>query len=258
MLVGSAVENELIKSVFSDLHWYGLHLVGTQVQVGSTAKNGVGATFDGALDALVAEKQADGTYKRFVVEIKTKSGYGADLLYNNFEPSAEYIAQLGLYLRDLHEKGVTNEGCLFFVLLSDNHFGKMLQLDAHYDAKTGEVIFTKGTCSDGTSREINFRKKLSEIDANWMALEAALAKGEMPPGDFSYKYPLTEELLEQQSDTKIRKMLNGELVLGDWQPKYSSWKDLNISADGGVLGYTAEEIAMIRKHYLVRHPKSKL
>lgn len=258
MLLGNAVEMELIKSVFSDLHWYGLHLVGTQVQVGGTAKNGIGATFDGALDALVAEKLPEGGYRKYVIEIKTKSGYGADLLYQSFEPSQEYIAQLGLYLRDLDSKGVTNEGCLFYVLLSDNHFGKMLQLDAHYDREAGTIVFTKGTCSDGTVREINFSKKLSEIDANWQALEEAIRADVMPKGDYVYKYPLTEELLESQSDNKLRAMIRGETVLGDWQPKYSAYKDKNLAVDGEILGYTAEELKILKAHYLKRHPKSKI
>lgn len=258
MLVGNAVEAELIKSVFSDLHWYGIHLMGTQVQVGGTARKGLGSTFDGALDALVAEKQSDGSYRRFVVEIKTKSGYGADELMRVKQPSDEYAAQLGLYLRDLHSKGVTNEGCLFYVLLSDNNFGKMLQFNAKYDEKSQRVVFSQWTCSDGTTGEIEFSLSLPEIDARWAELEVALKEQRIPKPDYAYKYPLTEELLEKQSDSMLRRMLNGEKVLSDWQALYSPYKDKNIREDGQVLGYTEDELKVIREHYRRRHPKSKL
>lgn len=252
MLVGSAVENEFVKQILGDLHWYGIHLVGTQVQVGGSKP-----AWDGALDALVAEKKEDGSYERYVVEIKTKSGYGADMLYNTFEPSQDYMAQLGLYLRDLSRKGVTNKGCLLFFLLSDRHFGKILQLEAEYLEKTDEVLFTRGYCSDGVERDLEFRLKLSSIDSNWKALEAALAADKMPAGDYHYKYPLTAELLDAQSDAKLRKMLDGEVVLGDWQTKYSNFKTANMKADGIDFGYSQEELEIIRAEYKKRHPKSK-
>lgn len=254
MLIGSAVENGLVKEFFSDLHWYGTHLLGTQVQVGES-----NPAWDGNMDVLLADKTEAGGFDKYVVEIKTKSGFGADMLVKELRPSKEYLAQLGLYLRDLHKKGVTNKGCLFYVLLSDANFGKVLQFNCSYEEKSGEVICFQVISSDGFQQDIEgVSLKLSEVDARWLELDKAVVTKSCPKGEYQYKYPVTAELLDSLSDDKIRKAIRGEVVVGDWQPKYSRYKDLIIKTDGVEMGYTDQELALFRKEYLRRHPKSKI
>lgn len=256
MLVGTAVENELIRTVFSDLHWYGIHLEGTQVTVGPEMSDV--PVWDGALDALLSKKQEDGTYQRYVLEIKTKSGYGADLLAASFEPSQEYLAQLGLYLKDLSKKGVTDQGCLFYVLMSDKNFGTLVQVYCRYDANTDEIVAFSGQSSAGESKDLDFRVKISDIEERFLLLDKHLKEGKEPKGEFKYKYDLTPELLESQSDAKLRQMAANQLVLGDWNVKYSRYKDLQLKVDKIALGYTEEEIAKIKTYYRKLHPKSRI
>lgn len=250
MLAGNALEAQLVKQILSDMHWSGLHLRGTQVQVGGTDP-----AWDGNLDALMYDDEAKET---FVLEIKTKSGYGADLLYRDLIPSDEYLAQLGLYLRDLSSKGVATRGCLLYVLLSDSNFGRILQFNCSYDEKTKLITCYEAVGSDGLYRELNITFDTELPLKRWRYLDECIAKKEMPKGEFRYKHPVTEEMLAAQSDANLRKMFEGTKVVGDWQALYSGYLDANLAADGEVRGYTAEELKMITREYLTRHPKSKM
>lgn len=255
MLVGSAVEAQLVKEYFSDLHWYGIHMLGTQGQVG-----GSNPDWDGSMDVLLANRKNEKDFDDpYVVEIKTKSGYGADLLYASAEVSEEYLAQLGLYLRHLDSKGITNQGCLFYVLLSDKNFGKVLQVDCHFDKASNTIHATEAIYSSGLdSRILNQSLCLDMVDQNFRYVDECLAKNEVPKPRYSYKLPLTEELLESLSDDKLRKMYRGDLVHGDWQARYSGWLSHNLKIDGVSRTYDEKDKKLIKDEYLKRHPKSKI
>ena len=47
-------------------------------------------------------------------------------------------------------------------------------------------------------------------------------------------------------------------VMGDWQPVYSRYKDLQLEIDKIVPERTDEERALARAEYRRRHPRSKL
>lgn len=251
MMLGSAVEAAIAKEFINDLHWYGIHVLGQQVPVGGSKPN-----WDGYLDFYVTQK-VEGKWKKYVIEFKTKSGYGADLLKQSFEPSMEYLAQLGLYLKDLDEKGETNEGMLVYALLSDRGFGELLQIDCRYEKETKEIVAFRGSCSDGTVRDLDIRLNIQKVLDNWTHIDKCIEKREVPKPDYQYKYTLTEELLSKQSDATILKMLKGQKVIGDWQVIYSRYFDKQLEVDGIERGYTEQEIAFIRSYYKTRHPKSK-
>ena len=253
MMVGSAVEAQLVKEYFSDLHWYGIHMLGTQVTVG-----GSDPAWDGALDVLVAYKDEKGKYKKYVIEIKTKSGFGAKMLESSLEAPVEYMAQLGLYLKDLSKKGVTNEGCLFFVLLGDSNFGKLLIFRARYESDSDEVVIFEAETMDGEVKELDQRLKVGDIEARWKKLDKAVAEKKVPKAEYQYKYELTPDFLASVSDNDLRKAINGEKVLGDWQPKYSRYLTKSLEYDKIERGYSDAEISVLRKEYLKRHPKSKI
>lgn len=250
MLVGSAVEAQLVKELFGDLHWYGIHLVGTQVQVG-----GSNPAWDGNMDVMLYDKDSKENY---VVEIKTKSGYGADLLYKELSPSKEYLAQLGLYLRDLSSKeGGATKGCLFYVLLSDNHFGEVLKFDCHYDKVMDAVYCNSVEGSTLSFTPLEIKLDMQEVLQRYSKVDNAVAEGVIPKPEYQYKYPVDAESLKSVSDSKLLKMLKGELVNGDWQPKYSGYLDLALQTDKQDRGYSEAEMFLIRKEYRTRHPKSK-
>lgn len=253
MLVGSAVEAQLVKEIFGDLHWDGIHLEGTQCQVGGSSP-----AWDGSLDVLLKEKQEDGTYRGYVVEIKTKSGYGADELLRTLEPAKEYLAQLGLYLRDLSAKENITTGCLFYVLLSDKHFGQVLQFHCTYDSVLDEVRCVGVEGSHLAKQGLDVRLSLKEVLERFKALDVCVQEKVVPQAEYQYKFPLTTDLLASQTDNTLQKMLKGEKILGAWQPRYSGYLDKILKTDGISRQYSESEISLIRKEYLKRHPRSKM
>lgn len=252
MMVGNAVEDGIVKNLLSRLHFIGWHIIGTQVPVGGSNPN-----WDGYLDVLMAQKTETG-WDKFVVEIKSKSGFGADLFWQKPEPSPEYMTQLGLYLRDLHHKGVTDHGLFLYLLLSDSHFGELVSVYSQYDSKTDSIICTHAERSDGTSYSLDTSLCLTGALERWRVLDKHLANNSVPAGEYQYKYPLTPEVLKEITDAKLKKIAEGGLVFGDWQPMYSRYKDKQLALDNIVPERTEEERALARAEYRKRHPRSKI
>ena len=253
MLVGSAIEDGLVKSVLSRLHFVGVHMIATQVAVGGSNPN-----WDGYLDALMAQKKEDGSWDKFVLEIKTKSGYGADLFWREPKPSNEYQTQLGLYLKDLHSKGVTDHGSFLYVLLSDAHFGQLVIINCSYDPKSDSIICHEAERSDGSNYKLNTTFSLAGAIDRWKLLDKHLSTGIVPSGEYNYKYPLTAEVLREIPDAKLKKIVEGTLIYGDWQPVYSRYKNKQLLIDGIVPERTEEEKSLARAEYKRRHPRSKI
>lgn len=253
MLIGSAIEDGLVKAVLSKLSFFGYHLRGTQVPVG-----GSNPAWDGYLDGLLAKQNEDGKWEQFVVEIKTKSGFGADLFYRNPEPSPEYMTQIGLYLKDCHEKGVTNKGLFVFVLLSDSTIGNIVLINVHYDASTNTAHATDWINSDLQTGNLNTSIDLTVSLERWNRLNRHIAEGTVPAPEYKYKYPLTEESVRELSDAKLKKIIEGAIVHGDWQPLYSRYKNKQLEADGLTPERTEEELQVARSEYKRRHPRSKI
>lgn len=252
-MLGNAIEDAIVKNWLSDLHWYGAHLLGTQVPVGGSDPN-----WDGYLDALISEEQEDGTFKTKVVEIKTAYGYGADLFSKSFEIKEDYMGQLGDYLKDMHNKGVTNEGMFLYLLMSDRSFGTLITIDCYYDPETNHIYATEAKSSDGTKKTLSQSLDLGITEARRKKLEMHLQEKTVPEPEYQYKYPLTTELIDSLSDAKLRDMIRGNRVEGDWRVKYSDYKDKQLEVDGVSPGYTKDEIEILRAAYKRRHPKSKL
>jgi hypothetical protein len=207
---------------------------------------------------MVAEKQEDGSFIKRVVEIKSAYGFGADEFAKTFTIKDDYMAQLGLYLKDLDSKGVTNLGSFLFVLVSDKNFGTLVEVDCEYVREDNTIYARSAFTSLGDEVELSQKLSLDIVFERFAKLDEALAKKRCPPGEYVYKTPLTQELLDSLSDYKLRAMLQGERVEGSWRPKYSRYKDKQLAVDGISPGYTNEELGVIRKEYLERHPKSKL
>lgn len=252
MLVGNAIESGIINSMLSKLHFVGWHIVGTQVSVGGSNPN-----WDGYLDLLMAKKTETG-WEKFVVEIKTKSGYGASLFWKKPEPSPEYMTQIGLYLRDLSQKGITNNGNFLYILLSDDTFGQLVSVYCSYNSKTDTVTATHYERSDGTTGNLNISVDLAKSLERWRILDEHLRNNTIPAGEYKYKYELTNELLKEIPDTKLRSIAEGNLIFGDWQPIYSRYKNLQLETDKIVPERTDEERNLARAEYRRRHPRSKI
>lgn len=254
MLIGDAVEKILIERVLRHLHFVGWHPapVQSQIPVGQSNPN-----WDGFLDYLMYKKTETG-WDKFAVEIKTKSGYGADLFFQKPEPSQEYLIQIGLYLKNLHDAGETNHGVFIYVLLSDNHFGEIVTINCYYDEKTNSVYARDYEKSNGEAGSLEASANLTEALERWKKLDEHIKNNTVPAGEYKYKYELTPEVLREMPDAKLKKLVEGNIIYGDWQPLYSRYKNKQLLIDGIVPERTEAEIALARAEYRRRHPRSKL
>jgi hypothetical protein len=252
MLIGDAVEKLLVAQIFSKLHMAGVCLLDTQVPVGGSNPN-----WDGYIDLMVAAKE-EGEWKKYAVEIKTMSGFGAELFLRTREPKEGYLSQLGLYLRDLWQKHQIREGCLFYVLLSDSTFGTLVQVDCRYLPESDSIQAIRFRASDGQDQPISLIYPLERSLDRFRAVDRAVASGVAPQPSYRYKYPVTAEGLKDISDAKIKKAIESGIAIGDWQVLYSRYKDKQLATDGISLGYTDAEIGTLKAEYRRRHPRSKI
>lgn len=241
MAVGKAVETVLIGDILKGAHQVGLHFLGEQIQVGGSNPN-----WDGSLDALVYESENN---KRYVIEIKTKSGFGAEMFRASMDPGDSYLGQIGLYLKDLSEKGITAEGCFIFVLLCDKFFGDMVQVDCKYDPATKLVTAYRGTGSWGDTKILDYTFDTTKPLAKFKAIEEAVRTKTVPQPEFTYKRELTPEFLAEQSDYTLKAMIGGNKVAGNWQPRYSKFFQKQLETDGVSREYTSEEMQLIKNEY---------
>lgn len=252
MMVGNAVEKILIDSVLRNMSFMGYHFRGTQVAVGQSNPN-----WDGYLDALMYKQEGD-TWTPFVLEIKTKSGYGADLFARNPEPSKEYMTQIGFYLKNMHDRGICSKGAFLYVLLSDNTFGTVITVNVEYDPRTMVASTTSWENIDGSRGKVEVMVDLKVAIERWNKLNAFIEKNEVPPGEYQYKYPLTWESVRDIADAKLKKIIEGAIVHGAWQPLYSRYKDKALAVDGETPKRTEEELKVAVAEYRRRHPRTKL
>lgn len=249
LAIGEAIEYYLCSVVFPKLSLFGYHLLAYQVPV-----EGYEPHWHGYMDALLVR---DDVF--YVVEIKTKHGFGADLLYDKLDVSQDHLAQLGLYLMACHEQEVPAEGLLLYVLLSDKHFGDIILIDCTYNPQTKVIKAYRATDSSGRIRSIdhcNFNVKYAL--ERFKLLDQYLAKGEVPPPDYQYKKEITWENVKSIPDSKLKKIVEGTLIYGDWQPKYSVYKDKIIEVDGIKPEHSDEEKQIALAEYRRRKPRTTL
>lgn len=253
MMCGDALESGIVSSMLSRMHLLGYHLLGTQVPVGGSNPN-----WNGYIDALMARRNTEGNWEKFVVEIKTKSGFGANFFYDKPAPSAEYMTQLGLYLKDMYEKQGVTQGMFVYLLLSDKYFGTLVTIDCQYDPESQIIRATKACTSDGKTYPLNVSQDIGQALKRWVKLDKALAAGQVPAGEYQYKRELTDAVLEELSDYKLKQLMEGTALIGDWQVLYSRYKNKQVEADGVTPERTPREKALAWQEYRRRHPRAKL
>jgi hypothetical protein len=253
MWLGNAIEKGLVDNVLRELSTMGLHIEGTQVPIGGSKPN-----FDGYLDAMISETDESGNKKYYVVEVKSKSGFGADLLMRSMVPSDEYMAQMAVYLREAHKRGITNEGIFIYVLLSNDTVGDILFVSCRFDPEMDEVIAYSGESLLGKHMALDYHFDASIPEQRALKLEQHLKDKIVPECEYPYKAKLTQEFLSSLSDKDISMAIKGQKILGSWQGRYSRYLQKRIETDGDSRQYSEQEIEILRKHYLTRHPKSKI
>lgn len=241
MAIGKAVEEVMVAGWVANAHHYGLHLVGTQIQIGTSNPN-----IDGNLDALVYEME-DG--ERYVLEYKAKFFNGADMFMRDFNPSKEYLGQLGIYLKDLNKKSGVKRGCFIFVPISETHIGKKVQISCEYNPATDTITAYEALVSTGDKTIINYSLKVSEVEEWFKSVEKSLETKICPPPDYIYKLPLTREFLAEQSDYNLKAAIAGQKILGNWQTRYSRYFEKALKLDGTSREYTEDELRKLKNEF---------
>jgi len=190
-----------------------------------------GIKVTGYKDAIIKEDLMN-----IPVEIKTSNGFYALKELESGTPKSSYLKQLAQYI-DFDEAPY---GYLFQV-----HFESAFLIKDIYQFKV-EVVKQ----SDGSKV---FRCNKVEFDIwdtykNWAEIyERYIAPDIEPPLEYKYKYDIEKVDWTKLSTSQISAARNGHSVLGDWQVKYSSYKDLIIEREGTELGYTDAELKRINE-----------
>ena len=275
MMVGDAMEWALREKVLKQLHVLGEHFLADQVTVG-----GSNPAWNGYEDALMAARTSDENggeeWEKYVIEIKTTLGIGCGFMIERMAPKDSHGVQLGLYLKDMVDKSVCKRGLLLYYCVSDKYIGTMMAFYGSYDAASGCVVYDKARALIAQQGQdvrfvdmaCDFRYDLNKLALDrWRQVDKHLADGTLPDGpEYTYKKPITVEALRQTdestgryavSDSQLIKAIDSNVVIGDWQVKYSRYKDKQLALDGINPEYTPEEIAMMKAEYKRRKPKQR-
>jgi hypothetical protein len=190
--------------------------------------NGFGVT--GYMDAVTKEG--------FPVEIKTINNKNAwDIKkYEENKPRENYVGQLAIYM---HFRNV-DTGYLFVASIDGlNRFWFECK-------KISDGVYQCGDTVVDLKKEFERWSKIYGVMKYWHFVEG----GSLVPEEFlwenRYKIPVEEIDWETVSAGDISKARNGHKVLGNWEILYSDWKDLIVKLQGAELGYTPEELIIIK------------
>lgn len=191
-------------------------------------KNGVRIT--GYMDGVILEKQSVIVTNDVPIEIKTSYGkYQQDELLAG-KPKMSYLKQLAIYMDSIDAE----KGYLFQV-----HFERDLIIDDIYQftiIKTGDKTYQ----CNGIIIDLNIvYARYKEIWDKYIQTDTE------PVCEFRYKYPLEEINWRELYQSQISGARNNKAVIGDWQVKYSSYKNLIIEKEGSTIGYSDQEIEYI-------------
>jgi hypothetical protein len=177
MFFGNALEAGLKYNLFGKMAPFGILMLNTQGDAGElggfygTSWHGY-RDFDFGVDKKLEDGKA-GAYKRVVVELKTKVGYGASAMIKKSPYSKEFVVpeldfswgypqQLSLYLRNAYEntrdeKYPIVDGVLLYYLHDDGGISGLLEYHAEYQPKDDAVLFyaVKSAQFPGCSGKIN-------------------------------------------------------------------------------------------------------
>lgn len=171
--------------------------------------------------------------EEIIIEVKTYYGGKQQSDIQNGHIKESYMKQLCIYM--YHFK--IPHGIL---LMINQGTGQRYEFELYQENKKNPYHFI---CPDNTV-EIN----LEDTFKRWEKIytENILKKKE-PEIEFQYKYDIEKINWSEVPASTIGKARNNKAVIGDWQVKFSDFKDLIIKKQGTVPGYTPEELKRIRE-----------
>lgn len=197
-----------------------------------------GVEIHGYMDAKVKSGNTLGLVENAPIEIKSINNANKFDIekYINNNPRENYVGQLAMYMDCLDMK----IGYLFVASIDG------LSRFSFICEKIDEGIYKCGNTIVDLNKEY---KRFSDLKTNYIdkniepnSSDEAIYKYDLSKLDFQKEF-LEGRLFASQ----ILKARNNEAVIGDWQVKYSDYKDLIIKQQNTSLGYTDEEIKLIKE-----------
>jgi hypothetical protein len=201
----------------------------------------LGVRITGYMDAIVKEKvfadipNGGGTEHEIQVPVEIKTSYGPfaqkELIAG--QPKLPYLKQLAQYMDYMN----VNKGYLLQLHFSNNgfipeDFYQFVLIRNGNKFKCGYIEFDLVE---------DVYKRYQRIWNDY------IVPNKEPESEFKYKYPLEGINWRQTPVAQIRNARNNNAVIGDWQIKYSDWKDIIIKKEGSELGYSDQEINYIKE-----------
>lgn len=166
-----------------------------------------------------------------LIEIKTYYGHYQQSLLNKGIAKKGYLIQLAIYQYYWKVKhGI--------MLMVNQGTGERTEFELYQQENPYHFI-----CPD-TDVEID----LEQVFKRWekIYVENVLKKVE-PVIEYTYKYDIEKIDWVDTPASKIKNARTNKVVIGDWQIKYSDYKNLIIKMQGTTPGYTDKEIQRIKE-----------
>jgi hypothetical protein len=169
--------------------------------------------------------------EQIITEVKTYYGGLQHSQIKNGTVKQEYLIQLAIYMYYFKIR----HGIL---LMINQGTGERFEFELFQQDNPYHFL-----CPDNGD-EID----LEAVFKRWekIYIENILPKKE-PEIEYIYKYPIEKIDWATIAKSKIASARSGKVVIGDYQVKYSDFKNMIVERQGTVLGYTDKELALIRK-----------
>lgn len=262
---GTWLEKGMIYDIFNKLGAFGVLLLSSQ---GDCGEHGTfyGTSWHGYRDLDLALRQKDGKYKPFVVEIKTKVGFGAQMMVKETPYSRKYKVptpdqtwgysqQISLYLRDAYRKTKDNpafsspikDGILLQLLYADK-LACFVEFYFSYDETLDETVCYHVHCSEipEICSDLDIHISLKDIAERWKDADECIQQNTLAPPDYERKYDIADPRVVQATKTDLDKAKDDKLLIGDMQCKYCPFRDKCASDLKIDLNYSADEKKIIK------------
>lgn len=170
--------------------------------------------------------------EKVIVEIKTYYGGQQHSQIRIGKVKTSYLKQLAIYMYYYKIK----HGVLMMI---NQGTGEIFEFDLYQD-ENNEYLFL---CPDNDI-EINLLDVFNYFQDTYVNY---VLKNIEPPLEYFYKYDIEKIDWEKTSSGAIAKARANKAVIGDWQVKFSEYKDLIIERQGTVKGYTDQELSRIKE-----------
>lgn len=173
------------------------------------------------------------------LEIKTFYGDYQEKDLASGKPRTSYCKQLAIYMYYMK----ASAGVLLYINRGNGHIFQ-------FDLLRSGTKFSYVVRRDENGRVVETEElfDLADTFQRWSDIyKNYILKDIEPKSEYRYKIPLSEIDWNKVSNADISKARTNKKVIGDgWQVAYSSYKDLILKQEGSELGYSDEELAIIK------------